>query len=85
MLRIEGHFSRNLHLILNLGRKRAIKSVSERKRKIPHTVFGVVQSCIRTENLEAKFRPCMALQETASQVSPYNIATLSSFCFVWKT
>ena len=56
MLRIEGnitHQSRNSHLILNLGRKSAIKSVSEEKRKIPHTVFGVVQSAIRIENLEA--------------------------------
>ena len=34
-------------------RKSAIKSVSEDKRKIPHTVFGVVQSSIRTDNLEA--------------------------------
>ena len=57
MLRIEGnitHKSRNSHLILNLGRKSAIKSVSEDKRKIPHTLFGVVQSSIRTENLELK-------------------------------
>ena len=58
MLRIKGnitHQSRNSHLclILNLGRKKAIKSVSEDKRKIPHNVFGVVQSSIRTENLEA--------------------------------
>ena len=68
MLRIEGHFSPNLHLILNLGRKRAIKSVLEHKRKIPHAVFGVVQSCIRTENLEAKFRPCMALQESYKRI-----------------
>ena len=55
MLRIEGnitHQSRNSHLILNLGRKSATKSVSEDKRKIPHTLFGVVQSSIRTENLE---------------------------------
>ena len=29
----------------------ATKSVSEDKQKIPHTVFGVVQSPIRTENL----------------------------------
>ena len=56
MLRIEGnitHQKRNSRLILNLGRKSAIKSVSEDKREIPHTVFGVVQSPIRTENLEA--------------------------------
>ena len=56
MLRIEGnitHQSRNFHIILNLGKKSAIKSVSKDKRKIPHTVFGVVQSSIRTENLEA--------------------------------
>ena len=57
MLRIEGnitHQSRNSHLILNLGRKSAIKPVSEDKRKFPHTVFGVVQSSSRSENLEAK-------------------------------
>ena len=54
MLRIEGnHQSRNSHLILNLDRKSAIKSVSEDKRKIPHKVFGVVQSSIRKEDLEA--------------------------------
>ena len=56
MLRIEGNItqqSRNAHFLLNLGRKSAIKSVSEDKGKIPHSVFGVVQSCIKTENLEA--------------------------------
>ena len=56
MLRIEGnitHQSTNSHLILNLGRKSAIKSVSEDKRKIPHMVFGILQSSIGTENLEA--------------------------------
>ena len=45
MLRIEGniaHQSRNYHLTLHLGRKSAIKSVSEDKRKIPHTVFELV-------------------------------------------
>ena len=56
MLRIEGditHHCRNSHLVLNLGRKSAIKFVSEDKRKIPHTVFGVVQSSIMNENVEA--------------------------------
>ena len=56
MLRIEGnipHESRNSHLMLNLGRKSAIKSVSEDKRKVTHTLFGVEKSSIRTENLEA--------------------------------
>ena len=46
MSRIEGnitHQSQNSHLILNLGRKSAIKLVSKEKEKIPHTVFGVVQ------------------------------------------
>ena len=55
MSRIEGnitHQSRNSHLILNLGRKSAIKLVSKEKQQIPHTVFDVVQSFIRTENLE---------------------------------
>ena len=49
MLRIEGnimHQSQNSHLIINSGRKRAIKSVSEDKRKIPHTVFGVCSTII---------------------------------------
>ena len=40
-------------ILLNMGTKSAIKSVSEDKRKIPPRVFGVVQSSIRTENLEA--------------------------------
>ena len=56
MLRIEGnitHQSQNSHLILNLGRKSAIKPVSQVKRKIPHTIFGVVQSLIRNEKMEA--------------------------------
>ena len=56
MLRTEGnitHRSRNSDLILNLGRKSAIKSVSVDKRKMAHTVFGVVQSSFGTENLEA--------------------------------
>ena len=56
MFRIEEnitHQSRNSHLILNLGRKSVTKSVSEDKRKIPHEVFGVVQSSIRTESLKA--------------------------------
>ena len=56
MLRIKGnitHQSRNSHLVLNLERKSSIKSVTEDKRQIPHLVFGVVQSTIRTENLEA--------------------------------
>ena len=56
MLRIKEnitHQSRNSHLILNLARKSAIKSVSEGKRKIPHTLFRVAQSSIRTENMEA--------------------------------
>ena len=56
MLRIEGnirHQSRNSHLLLNLRTKSAMKSVSEDKRKIPHTLFGVAQSSIRIENLEA--------------------------------
>ena len=55
MLRIEGnitHQSRNSHLILNLDIKSVIKSVSKDKRKMPHAVFGVVQSFTRTENLE---------------------------------
>ena len=50
MLRIKGnitHQSRNSHLILNFGRKSAIKPVFEDKRKIPHRVSGVVQSSIR--------------------------------------
>ena len=54
MLRIEGnitHQSRNFHFVLNLGRQSAIKPVSVDKQ-IPHTVFGVVQSSITTENLE---------------------------------
>ena len=56
MSRIEGnitHQTRNSNLILNLGRKSAIKLISKEKQKIPHRVFGVVQSFIRTENLEA--------------------------------
>ena len=56
MLRVEGnitHQSRNSHPIFILGRKNAIKSVSEDKREIPHTVFGVVQTSIRNKNLEA--------------------------------
>lgn len=46
MLRIVTHQIRNSHLIFNLERKSAIKSVSEDKRGIPHTVFGVVQPSI---------------------------------------
>ena len=56
MLTIEGnitHQNRNSHLTLNLGRKGAIKSVSEDKRKIPQAVFEVVQLSIKTENLKA--------------------------------
>ena len=49
MLRIEGSI---MHLLLNLGRKSAIKSVSEDRQKIPHKVFGEVQSSIRIDNLE---------------------------------
>ena len=37
------------------SRKSAIKSVTEDKQKIPRTLFGVVHSSIRTENLEAMF------------------------------
>ena len=69
MLKTEGnitHQSRNSHLILNLGRKSAIKSVSKDKREIPHKVFGVVQSSIRTENLEAIFQN-LAGQEVRSK------------------
>ena len=61
MSRIEGnitHQSRNPHLILNLGRKSAIKLVSKEKQKITHTVFVVVQSLIRTENLERYLKTC---------------------------
>ena len=47
------HQSRNSHLILLLGRKRAIKSVSEDNRKLAYTVFGVGQSSVRNENVEA--------------------------------
>ena len=56
MLRIEGNItysSRKSHFILNSGRKSAIKSVSKDKRKIPHTVFGVVQLSVTTEKLVA--------------------------------
>ena len=46
MSRIEGnitHHCQNSHLILNMGRKSAIKLVSKEKQEIPHTVFDVVQ------------------------------------------
>ena len=45
MVGIEGiitHRSRNSHLLLTLGRKGAIQSVSEDKQEIPHMIFEVV-------------------------------------------
>ena len=45
-------YCKNTNMVY-LDRKSPIKSVSEDKRKIPQAVFGVVQSPIRTENLEA--------------------------------
>ena len=61
MLRTEGnitHQSQNSHLILNLGRKSAIKSVSEDIRQIPHMVYGVIQSSIRTEIWKQYLKTC---------------------------